>query len=103
MGFAGQLKLVLWARVSNTPCFVKGFVGGWRRGRSRADAELVLLNGLLDPIPEAGLVEGDVELLLGCLIILSCLLEMAVQGGPRHHLGCTQWQLHRRGGETWDQ
>lgn len=51
---------------------------------SGAEGELVLLNGLFDPRPEAGLVEGLDERLLSRVVLCGCLLGFMVRTGLQH-------------------
>lgn len=51
---------------------------------SGAEGELVLLNGLFDPGPQAGFVEGLDERLLGRVVLCGCLLGFMVGAGLQH-------------------
>jgi len=51
---------------------------------SGADGELVLLAGLLDPGPQAGLVEGLDERQLGGVVLRGHLLGVVVGAGLQH-------------------
>lgn len=51
---------------------------------SGGEGELVLLNGLFDPGPQTGLVEGLNECLLGRVVLCGCLLGVMVGAGLEH-------------------
>lgn len=60
---------------------------GWLRNPSTpsgAEGELVLLDGLFDPSPQAGLVESLDERLLGRVVLCGRLLCFVVGAGLQH-------------------
>lgn len=66
----------------------RGFFLGWGWGIPRipsgAQGELVLLDGLFDPGPQAGLVESLYERLLGRVVLCGRLLGFVVRAGLEH-------------------
>lgn len=63
---------------------MKGRRGEGGDGPSGAQRELVLLDGLLDPGPQAGLVEGLDQRLLGLVVLGRRLLGLVVGAGLQH-------------------
>lgn len=65
--------------------FWRGGDTGWAPSPpSGAQRELVLLDGLLDPGPQAGLVEGLDERLLGLVVLAGRLLGLVIGAGLQH-------------------
>lgn len=63
---------------------------------SGAEGELVLLDGLFDPGPQTGLVEGLDECLLSGVVLCGCLLGVMVRAGLEHFDPQEGRQLERK-------
>lgn len=70
------------------------------RTESGAEGELVLLDGLFDPGPQAGLVEGLDERLLGGVVLAGGLLGVVVRAGLQHLGGQDGRQLKGRASKS---
>lgn len=70
------------------------------RTESGAEGELVLLDGLFDPGPQAGLVEGLDERLLGGVVLAGGLLGLVVRAGLQHLGGQDGRQLKGRASKS---